>query len=98
MVEAINLNKLRWQAGRCKSILLQPLGVVVAGGNDTLGRVRNVPLMTMSQAGLGWARLDLKRVEWIKLVFQVQWTRMSAGVIREQKQGETPAPRNKLQV
>ena len=47
--------------------------------------------MTMSQAGLGWARLDLKRVEWIKLVFQVQWTRMSAGVIREQKQGETGA-------
>ena len=47
--------------------------------------------MTMSQTGLGLARLDLKRVEWIKLVFQVQWTRMSAGVIREQKLGETGA-------
>ena len=40
--------------------------------------------MTMNQPGL-------KRLEWIKLVFQVQWTRMSAGVIREQKLGETGA-------
>ena len=95
MVEAINLNKLRWQAGRCKSILLQPLGVVVAGGNDTLGRAGK---KSCDDNELAWARLGLKRVEWIKLVFQVQWTRMSAGVIREQKQGETPAPRNKLQV
>ena len=33
MVGTINLNKLRWQqgwlAGRCKSSLLQPLGLVV---------------------------------------------------------------------